>query len=79
MFIAGILQRGARGLNLQPQANMDELVNDPHQYGVDWAVHQDRLLMNHLHDNNPGDHDLTQSFRLLEHMARVECEALSRS
>jgi hypothetical protein len=74
MFTAGILQRGARGLELRPQPNMQEVVDDPHQYGVDWAVHRSTRLMHHLHENNPNEHDTTGSFRLPEHMARVECE-----
>jgi hypothetical protein len=74
MFTVGILQRGARGLNLRPQANLDEVVDNPTQYGVDWAAHRDQHLMRHLHEHNPSDHDTAESFCLPEHMARVECE-----
>jgi hypothetical protein len=74
MFMAGILQQGARGLNLRPQANMNEAVNDTNQYGVDWSVHSDRRLMRHLHEHNPDDNNVVESFCLPKHMARVECK-----
>jgi hypothetical protein len=74
MFVAGILQRGARGLDLRPLPSLEEDVGDVHQYGVDWSVHRDARLMRHLHENNTADQDSSQSFCLPEHMARVECE-----
>jgi hypothetical protein len=74
MFVAGILQRGARGLDLRPVPSLEEDVGDIHQYGVDWAVHCDTRLMCHLHENNTADQDSLQSFSLPEHMARVECK-----
>jgi hypothetical protein len=74
MFMAGILQRGAQGLDLRPSANLNEDIGDVHQYGVDWGAHRDRRLMQHLHEHNPGDNQAADSFRLPEHMARVECE-----
>jgi hypothetical protein len=72
--MAGILQCGPCGLDLQPTPVLDENVEDVHQYGVDWATHSDRRLMRHLLEHNPQEHDTRNSFRLPEHMARVECE-----
>jgi hypothetical protein len=74
MFISGILQQGARGLDLRPAADLGENIGDLHQYGVDWSVHNDRQLMRHLYTHNPSDQAAAESFSLPEHMARVECE-----
>jgi hypothetical protein len=72
--MAGILQRGPRGLDLRPLPTLDEDVGNMHQYGIDWAVHRDPRLMRHLQTHNSIDQDAAESFRLPEHMARVECE-----
>jgi hypothetical protein len=75
MFVAGLLQRGARGLDLRPQPDLEEDIGNMHQYGVDWAVHRDTRLMQHLRDHNATDEDgAVEPFRLPDHMARVECE-----
>jgi hypothetical protein len=74
MFMAGILQCGPRGLDLRPPPVLDEDVGDIHQYGIDWSSHGNRLLMQHMHEHNPGERTQENSFQLPEHMAQVECE-----
>lgn len=44
------------------------------EYGVDWDAHQNKRLMQHLYNNNPGENQAAESFHLPTHMARVECE-----
>jgi hypothetical protein len=75
MFMAGILQRGPRGLDLRPPPVLDEDIGDINQYGVDWAAHGDGRLMRHLIEHNPEEQNTQNTFRSMpEHMARaVEC------
>jgi hypothetical protein len=74
MFAFGMHQVGSRGLNLRPDPDLTESVNDVSMYGVDWDVHRSRRLMQHLRENNPDDEHTAQSFQLPTHMARVDCE-----
>jgi hypothetical protein len=67
-------QSGSRGLNLRPDPDLTESVDNVSMYGVDWDVHRSRRLMQHLRENNPGDEQAAQSFQLPTHMARVDCE-----
>lgn len=74
MFLVGMLQHGPRGAHLRPEPNLDEEIGDITDYGVDWNVHRDRRLMQHLHANNPGENQAAADFHLPAHIARVECE-----
>lgn len=46
MFFFGMIERGARGL----QVMEDEHVEDPHSYGIDWSAYDDSQLLDH-HDS----------------------------
>jgi hypothetical protein len=74
MFAFGMYQSGARGLNLRPEPDLTEVVSNVSEYGVDWDVHRNRRLMQHLRTNNPGADQAAQTFQLPTHMARVDCE-----
>lgn len=54
MFTFSLLQDGPRGISglLQP---LDDEVENPDEYGIDWDVAADERLMNHLHEHNPQD------------------------
>ncbi|KAI0684311.1 hypothetical protein C8T65DRAFT_593787 [Cerioporus squamosus] len=53
LFMFGIAERGPRGLSYvmepPPEEPLDDLVN----YGVDWAVMDDPVLMRHHREHNP--------------------------
>jgi hypothetical protein len=74
MFAFGMHQSGPRGLDLRPEPELTEQIDNVSEYGVDWAVHWSQRLMQHLRDNNPNADQAAQSFQLPTHMARVGCE-----
>ncbi|TFK82283.1 hypothetical protein K466DRAFT_500592 [Polyporus arcularius HHB13444] len=53
MFMFGMVRHGPRGLDLRPEP-VDEPVDDPASYGVDWAALEDATLMRHHREHNPG-------------------------
>jgi hypothetical protein len=67
-------QLGYRGLNLRPDPDLTESIDNVNTYGVDWDVHRSRRLMQRLRKNNPNDEHAAQSYQLPTHMARVDCE-----
>jgi hypothetical protein len=74
MFMIGMLQQGPRGMDLRPDPDLMEAIGDPVEYGVDWDVHRNQRMMQHLYNNNPEENSAAKSFQLPSHMARVECE-----
>lgn len=59
MFTFGMVAHGPRGVqHMVRAAPVDEEVEDPDSYGVDWEVHDDEDVMRHILENNPHDtHD----------------------
>ncbi|KAJ7753657.1 hypothetical protein DFH07DRAFT_744337 [Mycena maculata] len=54
MFIFSMLQDGPRGLERMAQP-VDEPVENPLTYGIDWDIADDPQLMNHLLRENPQE------------------------
>lgn len=54
MFLMSMVSDGPRGIR-QVNDAVDEVVQDPALYGIDWQVANDQRLMTHLLDNNLQD------------------------
>ena len=50
-----MVQDGLRGVSTLAPVPVDEHVEDPATYGIDWQVAADRRLMDHLLENNPHE------------------------
>ncbi|KAJ7573350.1 hypothetical protein C8J56DRAFT_804889 [Mycena floridula] len=76
MFLFSMVQDGPRGLDrLYVENPVDDVVEDPAAYGIDWEVADHPQLMNHLLEHNPQDWDEQNPFA---HgpatQSHVECE-----
>lgn len=75
MFFFSLVQDGARGVSFDREP-VDEQVDDPQAYGVDWDVADDPQLMAHLLENNPQDWDESNPFQVApSSFSDVPCEA----
>jgi hypothetical protein len=54
MYLFSMLQDGPRGLEYRAEL-VNEVVEDPSTYGIDWTVADDPALMAHLLEQNPQD------------------------
>lgn len=52
MFYFGMIESGVRGLSMEP---VNEEVNDPSSYGIDWNDINDRNILHHHQVQNPPD------------------------
>ncbi|TFK87728.1 hypothetical protein K466DRAFT_469880, partial [Polyporus arcularius HHB13444] len=52
LFLFGVAEHGARGLSHVVQPPLEEPIDDIVNYGVDWDVLQDPVLMRHHRENN---------------------------
>ena len=94
MFIFRLVENGPQGMAHLFPGNGDEQGNhtdgdeieDIDEYGIDWDVLGDSVLMQHFHANNPdnwedGDGEFSRNGfgqdGLPIHMAEVECEVES--
>ncbi|KAJ6575999.1 hypothetical protein DFH09DRAFT_1246525 [Mycena vulgaris] len=74
MFMFSMLQDGPRGLEYSAQP-IEEAVEDPSTYGIDWDVANDPGLMTHLLDQNPQDWSERNPFAPgLDTLSHVPCE-----
>ncbi|TDL13950.1 hypothetical protein BD410DRAFT_734694 [Rickenella mellea] len=63
MFLFGMVESGLRGFGYQSPEVLDEVVDDPGAYGIDWeAVDDDQIFAHHLANNPSNSHDATQPF-----------------
>ncbi|KAJ7032327.1 hypothetical protein C8F04DRAFT_959160, partial [Mycena alexandri] len=75
IFFFSMLQDGPRGLELIT-APVDEHVDDPTTYGIDWDVADDPTLMHHHLLQNPQEWEDHNPFAPgLETLSKVPCDA----
>ncbi|KAJ6462980.1 hypothetical protein C8R45DRAFT_911879 [Mycena sanguinolenta] len=74
IFFFSMYQDGPRGLEYRRDP-VDEHVEDPNTYGIDWDVANDPTLMNHLLAENPQDWADSSPFAPgLASLSHVPCE-----
>ncbi|KAJ6629429.1 hypothetical protein B0H10DRAFT_1776320 [Mycena sp. CBHHK59/15] len=74
MFLFSMLQDGPRGIEYRTQA-VDEDLEDPSIYGIDWDVADDSTLMNHLLHQNLQEWEEHNPFAPgLDTLSDVPCE-----
>lgn len=75
IFTFSQLQDGPRGLE-QLVEPVDEEVEDPNTYGIDWDVANDATLMTHLLTENPQEWEERNPFAPgLDDLSHVPCDA----
>ncbi|KAJ7576442.1 hypothetical protein C8J56DRAFT_1007489 [Mycena floridula] len=75
MFLFSMVQDGPWGLDhLYMENPVDDVVEDPAAYGIDWEVADHPQLMNHLLEHNPQDWDEQNPFAHGPAQSHVECE-----
>ncbi|KAJ6452934.1 hypothetical protein C8R45DRAFT_1193300 [Mycena sanguinolenta] len=74
IFFFSMYQDGPRGLEYRRDP-VDEHVEDPNTYGIDWDVANDHTLMNHLLAENPQDWADSNPFAPgLASLSHIPCE-----
>ncbi|KAJ7681447.1 hypothetical protein B0H17DRAFT_1230753 [Mycena rosella] len=75
MFLFSMLQDGPRGIEHRTQP-LDEHVDNPEIYGIDWDVADDTTLMSHLLEENPQEWEERDPFAPgLDTLSHVPCDA----
>ena len=72
-----MVQDGPQGIQQLLNEPVDEEVDDPATYGIDWEVADDFTLMNHLLQENPQEWEEDNPFSLVPTsglLSHVECE-----
>ncbi|PBK96016.1 hypothetical protein ARMGADRAFT_924891 [Armillaria gallica] len=62
MFRSSMIHDGLQGLTELFAEPMDEQVDEPAEYGIDWVITQDRQYMEHHLLHNPQEWDATNPF-----------------
>ncbi|KAJ7604059.1 hypothetical protein FB45DRAFT_983870 [Roridomyces roridus] len=74
IFLFSMLQDGPRGLEHRVDPIEDE-VDDPDTYGIDWDTANDPTLMNHLLTQNPHEWEEQNPFAPgLDNLSHVPCD-----
>ncbi|KAJ7724791.1 hypothetical protein B0H16DRAFT_1333285 [Mycena metata] len=74
MFVFSMVQDGPRGISHMAPP-VDEPVDDPASYGVDWQVNDEPHLMRHLLEENPQDWEKENPFHAPPaQLSDVPCE-----
>ena len=75
MFLFSMVQDGPRGIHVRHEP-VNDVVDDPATYGVDWEAADDPQLMAHLLEHNPQQRDETNPFQAAPlTLSDVPCEA----
>lgn len=69
-FLFGMLENGPRGLEALREIS-DEVVDNPNDYGIDWAVHEDEAVMSHLLEENAEEWEEENPFAAATNPARM--------